>query len=568
MKLGLVLSAMTATLAAAGFTSSALAGTVAEDTLQTLGSLKGIYQSTYAPSAWKKKFANYDLNTQYAKDVSLVQANPNFTIADSKDVFKDFIFAMRDYHTSITFTGSEQASLPFTLQVSGDRYFIMFIDRAKLSKASFPYEVGDELVTMDGRPTKDVAAEIQAQFTQNVPSTDKMLAAMRVTARAASRGVKVPQGPVVLGIKRNGQSAVTSYQTLWSYVPERIRPRGDLLSRSGSNSLAANPSAQNAFMAIDVADTKVKMSTDNPFDIGGKTTFTPALGTKIWTAPADSTFDAYMYKTADRRIVGYVRIPQYEVDGDQYVKAVADFALIINQFQSSTDAMVIDQVNNPGGSVAYLYALTSMLTDHPIKTPRHHIKLTQTTVQDALDEINKLQNVKNDDDAVKVMTDEVKDGFPVTFQRALFALNFDKFIVDEWNAGRTLTNATWIEGVDQVNPSSVAQYTKPILILTNGLDFSGGDFFPTTMQDNGRAVIMGTRTAGAGGFIVPVTLPNNLGIKSFVATGSIAERLDGNPIENLGVTPDVPYNLTPADYQNNFADYVNAINAQISKMTP
>ena len=42
--------------------------------------------------------------------------------------------------------------------------------------------------------------------------------------------------------------------------------------------------------------------------------------------------------------------------------------------------------------------------------------------------------------------------------------------------------------------------------------------------------------------------------------------MNDKPIENLGVTPDVPYEHTPNDYQNGYVDYKNAINKAIGDM--
>jgi C-terminal processing protease CtpA/Prc len=249
-----------------------------------------------------------------------------------------------------------------------------------------------------------------------------------------------------------------------------------------------------------------------------------------------------------------------------YTKAVAEFSKIIGLFESSTDGMIIDQANNPGGSVFYLYALASMLTDKPLKTPRHRMAITQADIQDALDLIKNLEGIKNDEDAKKMGQPSDLDGYPASYELARFALSYARFFVSEWNAGRKLTRPYWIGGVDHINPAPI-HYTKPILLLTNHLDFSGGDFFPAILQDNRRITILGSRTAGAGGYVNDVKVPNNIGVNAFRCTESIAERVDGNPIENLGVKPDIEYEMTVDDFTQNYAPYVKAIQTTIASLT-
>lgn len=45
----------------------------------------------------------------------------------------------------------------------------------------------------------------------------------------------------------------------------------------------------------------------------------------------------------------------------------------------------------------------------------------------------------------------------------------------------------------------------------------------------------------------------------FKLTESIAERADLSPLENLGVTPDVPYALTTQDLQYGYQGYKEAV---------
>jgi C-terminal processing protease CtpA/Prc len=104
-------------------------------------------------------------------------------------------------------------------------------------------------------------------------------------------------------------------------------------------------------------------------------------------------------------------------------------------------------------------------------------------------------------------------------------------------------------------------------MLINELDFSGGDFCPAILQDNKRAVLFGSRTSGAGGFVTTSTFPNENGIMQFSYTGSLAERPDSLlKIENLGVLPDIAYKLTVEDLQNGYQGYISAINEAIENL--
>jgi len=526
-----------------------------ENLTQNLGFMKSVYKSGYAPALWKERFAGWNLNAEIDRALQATHTRADLDLAGAREILKTFIYSMKDYHTSISFLATEKASLPFMVKSAGGKYFLAYIDRAKLPEDSFPFSVGDELVTFSGRPTDVAVAAVQAEITANVAETDHELAEMRLTRRAAARGYRVPKGAVMIGVRPQGASAVRNFEMIWDYTAEGVsHPKA--VAKASSSTLPA-PRLVYPMMNLD-ADTAA-----NPFDLGARKAFTPALGRKIWQTSETDLFDAYIYQDPARKLIGYVRISDYvPVDS---AKSLEAFAKIIALFESTTDGMVIDQVNNPGGSVFYLYTLASMLSDQPLYTPLHRMTIMQSDIVDALKNIDALAKVTDDASAKKIIGDDGLDGYPVSYEVAQFLLSYFRMLVSEWNAGRTLSTPYWIAGVNHINPAPTV-YTKPIVVLVNALDFSGGDFFPAILQDNKRVVIFGTRTAGAGGYVSDVSYPNSLGIRSFRYTGSIASRIDDNPIENLGVKPDVPYTLTQADFEGGFRDYVKAIQATIGSL--
>ncbi|PCI35874.1 MAG: hypothetical protein COB53_10560, partial [Elusimicrobia bacterium] len=157
-------------------------------------------------------------------------------------------------------------------------------------------------------------------------------------------------------------------------------------------------------------------------------------------------------------------------------------------------------------------------------------------------------------------------GLPTTLKLFKKIAGYARFIISELRAGRRLTNQVAMMGVDEIDPHPTQVYTKPIQVLVNELDFSSADFFPAILQDNGRAQIFGTRTSGAGGAVRQMQFPNQFGIAMISYTWSIAMRMIGQVIENLGIKPDKPYALTPNDLRNNFEDYKKAQNKEMNKL--
>jgi carboxyl-terminal processing protease len=94
--------------------------------------------------------------------------------------------------------------------------------------------------------------------------------------------------------------------------------------------------------------------------------------------------------------------------------------------------------------------------------------------------------------------------------------------------GRVTTAHGW--------PFFSAQYTGPLAILTGGGTGSAAEIFAHVMQQHGRAVIVGRRTAGA--VIVSRTYPLPGGGRLQVPVEDY-RGVDGRRLEGRGVTPDI-----------------------------
>lgn len=534
------------------FQANALTGRQKE-MLTVVNSMANVYESMYAPALWKKEFANWTLQAAVADAKESIQTK-ELTLTEYHKVVNKFILSMKDYHTSVKFYTTEKATLPFMVRGTKGRYFIVYINREKLPKDSFQFDLGDELLEMNDRPVADIIQEYKASLGANTEETDQALAEMSLTSRSAANAQTVPQGPVELKFKKGDKES--SYQLIWDYKKENV-----LLEKS--HEVAKNP-IFNLKMTTGVSeDLEKEAKEENLFSIGGKKSYLPALGTKIWSSNEDSSFDAYIYLNSKKELVGYIRIPTYSV-GE---KESAEFKEIIKKFSETTDKLVIDQLNNPGGSVFYLYSLVSMLADKPMAAPKHYMAINQNMVVEAINELEKLKKITTQEEMKKYFDgQDTISGYPLSLSFVEFMKDHFQFIIDEWKQGKKLTSPHFLYGVDKINPHPEVNYAKPILLLVNELDFSGGDFFPTILQDNKRATIMGVRTAGAGGYVLRVEIPNQLGIASFRYTGSLADRIDHKPIENLGVTPDIQYAPTIEDYQNGFKPFGNKINEVIESL--
>jgi len=529
------------------------------------------FEICYGPSDWKKKFCNWDLNVEKQKIRNLILPNPSLSEKDFHKIIKDFCLGMKDYHVIPQFYSTESSRLPFQIQSFKDRFFISYLDDPN----SFPISVGDELLFFDGIPISDALKEFREnEIGSNYLETDKALAEFYFTLRIGSLGHVVPKGEVQITYRNELSDTILSHHFQWSYEDELITNIKNIKNIKNQSSykeiipslckglipkknILGNDDLKKQFETPHYRLMRTHRSDNGePSDLlGARKSKIPPLGKLLWESKNQDRFHAYLFLMDDLTIGGYIRIPSYSADGSYSVKEFAD---IIQQFQKFSDVLVVDQTNNGGGNILYLYALLGILTDRELEIPMHSMKLKQQDVYLAIQRNYLLKMIKNDRDAWKQLGKTI-EGLPVNLKLAQDWSSFYQFIIDQWNSGKLVTDFCYLYGIERIAPNPKINYTKPMIVLTNALDFSCADFFPAILQDNKRAKIMGTRTAGAGGYKDRISFPNLIGIEDIEFTGSFSLRPNGLPIENLGVTPDIIYEVTYHDIQNNYVDYKQKI---------
>jgi hypothetical protein len=544
--------------------------------LSELDIIKTTFKVKYAPAEWKKEFADWDIDTAIDKAKTSVLNMNSIGIKDFQRILRKFFKSTLDYHVDVYFFSTESAFLPFRVKGAQGRYFLTWIDRNTMPAT---WNIGDEVLFFNDRPIANVILALKEEELGNPDSlTDQSLAEIYLTARIGAMGHRVPRGNVNVTI-RHLNGIEKTYTLTWDYNPEKISPgpfRAEAMQMNSTHNIQEKkpPSTWlNLHQEMTLPfhaylKQAFQRNYKNPIvaaeaeSIGEKKGSLPFLGKVIWQAPSTNHLHAYLFKHANGKTIGFIRIPEYSGD----VAMAKEFANLITLFQQRSDALVIDQMDNPGGIVFSMYALASNLSTKPLLVPTHRLAITQ---EDVYNSLQTLENMKQQASLRTTEEPETDDsslfGYPLSVELFEKACSYFQFIIDEWNAGKQLTDEVYLYGIDRlVRPQQV--YTKPILVLVNPLSISCGDFFPAILQDNKRAVIMGTKTAGAGGFVLRHTFPSYFGIMAYSFTASMALRLNAQPIENLGVIPDIEYELSVNDLQKNYVDYTAAIHRELEKL--
>ncbi len=265
--------------------------------------------------------------------------------------------------------------------------------------------------------------------------------------------------------------------------------------------------------------------------------------------------------------VGFIRIPNYVPSN--IMMSLFSLRYYIAKLQEQSDYLVIDQTNNPGGAVIFsdliIRSLVGEYDDN--KHLKFRVKPTQGFLRiyiGLLKELAEIAGVMNSpvlDAMMEALAADYKKIYAAYAQGQSLSepvslktmAEFMEFAIDQQTQRLPFKGVLSLIAGAKVFERQT--YTKPVYFMINELDFSGADATPATLQDYGRAKLIGVRTAGAGGTVEEFQ-NSVMNPFSYRLTTSLMLRKDGKYVENYGVQPDIEFKVLRSDYIDGFKNYL------------
>lgn len=568
-----------------------------EQRIADLTQLASQYAKNYGPYEWKRDALGFDL----LRLTPWLQRIHHADDLDFQEALIEYVASLNDAHDFIAFPTTFSASLPMTVDIYDGKVLIDSINRTRLPLAQFPFVVGDELVSLDGRPVQQLIESFRKYaVAANQRSTDRAAAA-RLVSRSQQIMPHLPDlgDNATVVIRLAATNATSTYTIPWvkngipvlsqGPLPSPVRGNGRLfLSTDGQDITAGLPGSLSATASVfkiadggPVDDTlpgymdpirpllNVSVSADyySVLGIGSRfPIFAPPAGFVDLNAPCATCivrpgeplfFLFGTFTSASGVRVGFLRIPSMSPPSSAIALAQLDRAMAV--FGATTDGLVVDVMRNPGGLVSFVEAVSQRLIPTPFTSIGFEIRATGAWL---FSFASQLTNARLN----PATPPAVLANLEANFNAVLTAFNE--------NRGRSIPISLNSTGSLQLQPVAGA-YTKPILMLTDEFSASGGDMLPAIFQSNHRGPVFGWRTMGAGGSVVGFSGPA-FTESIFRVTVSLMNRLhvvttpDFPPapyIENIGVRPDIAVDyMTRANLMSAGAPFVQAFTQAIENL--
>jgi C-terminal processing protease CtpA/Prc len=519
-----------------------------------------IYNKNYGPYEWKRDAIHFDmLNT--APWLDKIRATTNDL--DFYDVMSSYIASLNDAHDSYSTPSNFVARLNFGVDIYDGKLLVDTITRSRLPATTFPFQIGYELVSIDGKDAQQILDGLLPYGIAANPRSTRRIAATYLTTRPQQvipHANETPDSSTV--VFRRPDGTTESYQIPWTKTGLPMTSVGKYITPAqapGDKKLIGDePMVEKVpeYMAPLEKLWNCKLPDRGILGFGSQAPifvasmpsgFTRRLGASSADVFYSGTFQSGGFK------IGYIRIPSFAPSST--TTALSNFRSEIAFFKANTDGLIIDDMRNPGGSVSYLNAIIANVMPTTWRSIAFEVRATS----------NWVIQISSSIESAKV------NGAPQSTIDLLQAIKDKIVAANRAQRGRTepipLDGTTIDRSPATDSTGAVTAYDKPIMVLVDELSASAGDAFAATIQDNARGPLFGVRTMGAGGNVVSWEAGSySLGLMTVTEslmnrkTPIVTSDYPTAPyVENIGVRPEIDADyMTAANLTQNGKPFVDA----------
>ncbi len=485
--------------------------------------LAALYAKQYAPYEWKRDALKIDL-LQLSPWLDRVRNTKNDI--EFYEICAAYVASLNDAHSEFFLPTDFQADLLFDVDQYDGKALIDFIDPS-LGRG-FSFRVGDELISVDGKPVADWIKEFgKYNAFGNPRSTDR------------------------------------SSASLITFRDQSIYPRAAEIGADGDD--VAAPKSRRPYMQALLNLRNYRLPEQK--NLRGFGALTPVFSLPTGFVRRLGRNGDFFYSgtyTSGGKRIGFIRIPDFldssTIDNEGF--ALQQFQTEINFMQANTDGLVLDVMRNPGGDGCYAESLLLSLIPYRFRGMGQEVRVTRDWVlafSEAIDQANFFGADQLTIDQLSAILAQLQNAYKQNHVRT------DGFP----------QCATYYERDPTTDRNgNVIAYKKPILLLTDEFSVSSAEIFAALFQDSKRGPILGWRTAGAGGSIpFSPTATGFYSEASALATQTLMVRNEQvytadfpttSYIENVGVRPNIEVDyMTEANLTDNGKAFVDAFTAAI-----
>lgn len=523
-----------------------------EQANQDLEAIISNLTSLYGPMQYKEKRFGYklsELSTAARTEMAAAQ-----TEEERFAVIMRLLAKLKDGHIKLDIVGNASNVERYAVQVflTPVEGHAIVAQVGPTASSLFGVELGDEVVTIDGKSPFDFLPTINKYQTFGNELTDKhflfsalnrpfYIPELAPTNSQVQLTLKKPNGTTYSAVlpwqksKFNAIADIVAPQARFNYVTAHMKElnsaaQGSVAEMGARNPYFVSPASKAALGLVEVSPNEESLARFG-------------LTSADVTVDGKFCFYAATYRHAGKNIL-LIRQATYSapIPKDKMIKA---YMALMSQYENLSDVLVIDQNHNPGGDLEYASNFFQLL----IKPGEQ--KSSQTNFLHAdrkwVFDLTKFAN-------------ESSDATEKEF------LRFRAGVVDTAvNEGKFLTPPISLVAPELLGPNTLYSWKKPFIVLADELSGSCGDVFPMLIKRNKMAKIIGERTIGLGGNVEVVeTLPQSRSVLHLTRGLFSTYRADGqytdeDLIENVGVQPDIQLKPTLADFRAGFTEYLTKV---------